>query len=111
MSNIGFDLGGSTVIEESTDTSQKICPRWKVILWNDDHHSFDFVINMIMKIFKKEIEESVLHTLEIHDTGCSVVTTCSNERAQLYLEQVSTCHEYKNGEDLGPLSCTMEPDE
>lgn len=111
MTKIGFDLGDNVAVEDDTEVDQRISPRWKVILWNDDHHSFEFVIEMITKIFKKNIGEAMIHTLEIHDNGCSVVTTCSKERGQLYLEQVSTNHEKRGDLDLGPLNCSIEADE
>jgi len=111
MSKIGFDLGGSTATEEETEVDQRIAPRWKIILHNDDHHSFEFVIMMIMEIFKKTTEQAFVHTLEIHEHDTSVLTTCSKERGQLYLEQVSTKHERRGDTDLGPLNCSLEPDE
>lgn len=111
MGKIGFDLGESVAVEEETATDNRICPRWKVILHNDDHHSFEFVIAMIIQIFKKEFEEAFVHTIQVHEQGCSVITICSKERAELYLEQVSTMHERRGKTDLGPLSCSMEADE
>ena len=111
MTKIGFDLGSDTVVEEETTVDHRISPHWNVILWNDAHHTFEFVIGMITKIFKKELEEALVHTLEIHEKGRSILTTCSKERGLLYLEQISTMHERHSDKDLGPLNCTIEPTE
>lgn len=86
-------------------TKTHLYPQWNVLLLNDDVHSFPFVIHVIMQVFRKTVEEAFSFTLGIHQTGQAILTTCSKERAELYLEQVST---FKEG-DKGALGCAMEP--
>jgi ATP-dependent Clp protease adaptor protein ClpS len=96
-----------TEIVQKSETNQKICPRWHVLLLNDDFHSMDFVVILIMNVFKKNDIEAIRIMAKIHEEGQAIVITVSKERAELYLEQVSSMHE---GE-LGPLNCTIEPAE
>ena len=105
--SIGFDLGLDEKVETDTTTKQKVSPFWKIILWNDDYHSYEFVIKMVMTIFRKTEDEAFGVAFEVDKTGSAVVATCNKERAELYLQQVSSMHEGK----LGPLNCSMEPDE
>jgi ATP-dependent Clp protease adaptor protein ClpS len=105
--SIGFDLGLDEEVATETNTDQKIAPFWKVLLWNDDYHSYEFVIKMVMKIFRKTDEEAFVVAFTVDQTGSAVVATCNKERAELYLQQVASMHEGK----LGPLNCSMEPDE
>ena len=38
-------------VDEPTDTKSKRQPPYHVILWNDDDHSYEYVIVMLMKVF------------------------------------------------------------
>jgi ATP-dependent Clp protease adaptor protein ClpS len=94
-------------IFEKVETNQKICPRWHTFLLNDDYHSMDFVILLIINVFKKSLPEALKFTVTIHNEGQAILATTSKERAELYLEQVAGMRE---GE-LGPVGCTIEPAE
>ncbi len=56
--------------ETTTDTLSAKC-----ILFNDDWHTFDEVINQIMKATKCSQEKAERHTMEVHFNGKSVVYT------------------------------------
>ena len=94
-------------IEQRTIVSNKICPNWNVIFLNDDVHSFEFVIFVICTVFRKELEDAYRITKSIHETGQEIVTTCSKERAELYLEQVAGIKEGPKG----AIGCVIEPAE
>ncbi len=44
-------------------------PQYKVILFNDDVTTMDFVVEILMDIFKKSFEEASAVMLEVHNTG------------------------------------------
>ncbi len=48
---------------------------FKVILFNDDWHTFDEVIMQLIKAIKCTFEEAKLYTLEAHFNGKAVVFT------------------------------------
>ncbi len=62
---------GSPEIEE--DVSIKLA--YKVILFNDDWHSFDEVINQIIKAIQCSYDKATSLTLQVHLQGKSVVFT------------------------------------
>ena len=45
---------------------------WKVIFLNDDHTPMEFVIELLMGIFKHDEHKARDTTLEIHETGAAV---------------------------------------
>lgn len=53
--------------------------RWKVILLNDDHTPMEFVISILMDIFKHNAESADHITMQVHETGSGVAGIYSFE--------------------------------
>lgn len=87
----------------------RLLPPYNVILLNDDHHSMEFVIMVLTKVFSYPVERCFELMMTAHTEGRSVVWTGSKEVAELKVEQVRTFHEKRGERDLGPLGCDMEP--
>jgi len=94
---------------EETKTRRQ--PPYHVILLNDDHHSMEFVIEVLIKVLGCPIERAVQLMLEAHTSGRAVIWTGAREVAELKAEQVQSCHEIRerDGAKLGPLGCYVEP--
>jgi len=94
-----------------TETAPRLLPPFNVILENDDHHSMDFVIDVLRKVLGCRHERAVQLTLQAHFTGRSIIWTGPKEVAELKAEQVQTFHEIRSsdGAKLGPLGCCIEP--
>ena len=91
-------------------TRSRRVPPYHVILENDDHHSMEFVVEVLTKALGYSAERCVQLMLQAHNTGRSVIWTGSKEVAELKAEQIQTFHEIRaGGRDLGPLGCTIEP--
>ena len=56
--------------------------RYKVILLNDDYSTFDFVVDILMSIFKKSKDEAIALTMKIDQEGSAVVGVYSHEIAE-----------------------------
>ena len=86
-------------------------PPFNVILENDDHHSFEFVTEVLIKAlgYNKERASQLVHQADT--SGRAVVWTGSKEVAELKVDQIRTFHEVreKDGAKLGPVSCSIEP--
>ncbi len=85
--------------------STRLAPRWKVILHNDEVTTFDFVIDLLITLFRKPHVEAARLTYEVHRSGSALVVVTSFERAELYLEQVRSLARPRGF----PLVATMEP--
>ncbi len=95
---------------ETTEQTRRL-PPYHVILLNDDHHSMEFVVAVLMKVFGFPIERAFELMLEAHTNGRSVLWTGPKEVAELKAEQVQTFHETRERDSaqLGPLGCVIEP--
>lgn len=87
----------------------KILPPYHVILHNDDHHSMEFVIEVLQKVFGYKLEESFTLMMTAHTQGKAVVWTGAKEVAELKAEQMTSFHEQRGDRDLGPLGVSLEP--
>lgn len=92
------------VPESETEERTSHAPMWKVLLHDDDTTTMDFVVWLLQKIFHKEPEEAVRLMLEVHQTGCALVTVTNLERAELYVEQVRSLARPRGF----PLQATLE---
>ena len=96
--------------EEEEGTKTRRVPPYHVILHNDDHHSFEFVVGVLQKALGFNEQRSFLLTHTAHLEGRAVVWTGPKEVAELKADQISTFHEARaDGAKLGPLGCSIEP--
>ena len=64
-------------------------PRYAVILYNDDYHSMDYVVEALVKsVPDLTVEEAVGVMFEAHNTGSAVVIVCLLEQAELYRDRI-----------------------
>jgi ATP-dependent Clp protease adaptor protein ClpS len=93
---------------ESTRTRR--IPPYHVVLENDDHHSIEFVVDVLRKALGYAAERCVQLTMEAHHRGQAAVWTGPKEVAELKADQIRTFHEVRyDGHELGPLGCRIEP--
>jgi ATP-dependent Clp protease adaptor protein ClpS len=92
-------------------TRTRRVPPYNVILENDDDHSFEFVVGVLMKALGYTLERAMQLTAEAHSSGRSVVWTGPKEVAELKVDQIRTFHEVRQLDNvrLGPVGCCIEP--
>lgn len=96
--------------ETHEETRTRRIPPYNVILENDDHHSQQFVVEVLCKALGCATERASDLMLQAHNSGRAVVWTAPREVAELKAEQIKTFHEIRyDGRDLGPLGCVVEP--
>jgi len=95
---------------ERQQTRPKQQPRYNVILWNDDHHTYAYVIAMLMELFGHTAEQGFQMAMEVDTQGRVIVLTTTQEHAELKRDQI---HAYgKDGliaECQGSMYATIEP--
>lgn len=77
-----------TLPEEKTDIRTKRQPPYHVILLNDDDHSYQYVIHMLMVLFGHPPEKGYQLAKEVDTKGRVIVDTTSLERAELKRDQI-----------------------
>jgi ATP-dependent Clp protease adaptor protein ClpS len=94
--------------KEETGTRQ--VPPYHVILENDDHHSCDFVVDVLRKALGFSEQRAIQIMFEAHTKGRAIAWTGPKEVAELKVEQISSFHEtHRDGRKLGPVGVTIEP--
>lgn len=79
------DILEETEIEEKTPGGP-----WKVVLWDDDEHTYDYVIEMLMEICNMTVEQAFLHALEVDTEKRTIVFTGELEHAEYVHERIIT---------------------
>src|SRR5262249_18447086 len=104
-------IRASTETQTHEETKTRRIPPYHVILLNDDHHSMGFVVEVLCKVLGCSVERAAEFMLEAHTSGRAIVWTGTREVAELKAEQIQTFTEVRDadGEQLGPLGCSIEP--
>jgi len=77
---------------------------FKVLLHNDDYTSMDFVVEVLMEIFHKTLEEAEQITIQIHEKNLGVCGVYTFEIAQTKTQQVKR----RAKQNEFPLLATLE---
>jgi ATP-dependent Clp protease adaptor protein ClpS len=94
---------------ESTER-QRLTPLFNVVLLDDDDHTYEYVIEMLGKIFLLPPEVAFQHAVEVDSTGRTIVITCEREHAEFGRDQI---HGYgadpRMARSKGSMSAIVEP--
>lgn len=94
------------VVEESEgETRQAYLPLYKIIMWDDNVTTMEFVIRVLINLFSKDYSTAEQLMYEIHLQGAGHVATLPLEQAEFKVEQV---HMVAAMEEF-PFTCTIEP--
>jgi ATP-dependent Clp protease adaptor protein ClpS len=66
----------------------QLLPPHAVVVFNDDLHTFPYVIETFMKVFGYSKEKSYMLALQIHTNGRGIVWSGTKELAELKVEQI-----------------------
>jgi ATP-dependent Clp protease adaptor protein ClpS len=85
-------------------------PPYHVILWNDNDHSYAYVVAMLQKLFGHPPEKGYQLAKEVDTRGKAVVLTTTREHAELKRDQI---HAFGKDDLIdgckGSMSSTIEP--
>lgn len=94
--------------DERTETRRQ--PPYNVIIRNDEEHTFEYVIELLVKLFRHSLRTAEELTWKIHNTGRAIVFTTHKEHAELKRDQVlSYGPDPRMSISKGPLDCYIEP--
>uniref|UniRef100_UPI0040486AE3 ATP-dependent Clp protease adaptor ClpS n=1 Tax=Aliarcobacter sp. TaxID=2321116 RepID=UPI0040486AE3 len=91
-------------IELNDDLDLQEPKKYKVFLLNDDFSTMDFVIDVLVKVFRKSIDEASVIMLNIHNNGRELCGVYSHEIALTKVAQVKAMAR----EQGFPLKAVME---
>lgn len=95
----------------STGSKPKRQPRYHVVLWNDDDHTYQYVVTMLQKLFGHPPERGFQLAREVDLRGKAIVLTTTREHAELKRDQI---HGFGADKILarskGAMSASIEPE-
>lgn len=97
-----------TKAEPRTETRRQ--PPYNVVILNDEEHTFEYVIELLRKLFAHSKAAAEGLTWRIHNEGRAVVYTTHKEKAELKRDQVLAYGpDPRMAISKGPLGCYIEP--
>lgn len=88
----------------SVDIEVREPRRFRVLLHNDDYTTMEFVIDILMSIFRKSPDEAMTIMLSVHEKGLGTCGVYTEEVAETKVAQVRD-----RARKAGfPLRCSME---
>ena len=63
-------------------------PRYHVVLWNDDDHTYEYVVRMMKGLFGHAFEKGFQIAREVDRAGRAVCLTTTKEHAELKRDQI-----------------------
>src|SRR5215469_10694535 len=94
---------------EVTERDESI-PLYHVVLLDDNDHTYDYVIEMLQKIFIFTLEEAYRHAEEVDRSGRTVLITCELPQAEFARDQILAYGpDWRLQRSKGPMSAVIEP--
>ena len=88
----------------------KTLPPYNVVLLDDDDHTYEYVIEMLQKVFGHAIEKAYLMAKEVDKSGRVIVYTTHKELAELKCQQiVGFGKDVRLARSAGSMSALIEP--
>lgn len=98
------DDEGHVAIATKTRTKPKKPSQYKVLLLNDDYTPMEFVVIVLKRFFRMDMEEATRVMLHVHQKGVGVCGIFPYEVAETKVNQVMDFAR----ENQHPLQCTLE---
>jgi ATP-dependent Clp protease adaptor protein ClpS len=95
---------------EKTEEVTVHVPLYNVVLLDDDHHTYDYVIEMLGHVFGHSIDRAYQMACEVDAKGRVIVDTTHLDRAELKRDQIhSFGADWRMPQSKGGMSAEIEP--
>lgn len=95
---------------KKTARNPRRLPPYNVVLLNDDDHTYEYVIEMLRKLFGYDQSKGYLLASQVDNAGKAILITTTKEHAELKREQI---HAYgpdtRIARSAGSMSAQIEP--
>jgi ATP-dependent Clp protease adaptor protein ClpS len=89
---------------------EDLTPLWNVVLLDDDDHTYDYVIEMLVRLFFKSVEDAYRHAIEVDTHKRTVVMTCDRPAAEFARDQIHGYGpDWRMPKCKGSMSAILEP--
>src|SRR5947209_2801018 len=74
-----------SVLKQEEDEKSRL---FHVVLLDDDEHTYDYVVEMLQKLFVLPKDVAFQHAVEVDSTGRTIVITCDKPAAEFARDQI-----------------------
>jgi len=100
----------TSVPEIKKERQDQKVPLYNVVLLDDDQHTYEYVVEMLQKLFACGETDAWTHAVEVDTTGRTIVMTCELAQAEFGRDQI---HAYgadpRMPKSKGSMSAIVEP--
>lgn len=114
----GNTSGGNTATVEKAKAAPKTSPSnktdklppYNVVLLDDDHHTYAYVIEMLGKLFGYDDKKAFKMAEEVDTKGRVIVLTTHKEKAELKRDQITAYGaDFRMASSKGSMTAVIEP--
>ena len=92
------------------ETRDRQAPLYNVVLLDDAEHTYDYVIEMLEKLFALSSADAWNHAVEVDTTGRTIVITCELPAAEFGRDQIHAFGaDWRMPNSKGSMSAIVEP--
>ncbi|MEK7750376.1 MAG: ATP-dependent Clp protease adaptor ClpS [Acidobacteriota bacterium] len=89
---------------------EKFVPLYHVALLDDNDHTYDYVVEMLQRLFLLSSAQAFRHAVEVDTTGRTVVITCELPQAEFARDQIQAYGaDRRLPRSKGSMSARIEP--
>jgi ATP-dependent Clp protease adaptor protein ClpS len=89
---------------------EQLVPLYRVVLLDDNDHTYDYVIEMLQKLVIFTLDEAFRHAEEVDRNGRTVLITCELPQAEFARDQIHACGpDWRLPRSKGSMSAVVEP--
>lgn len=82
---------------------------WRVVLWDDDEHTYEYVIEMLVEVCQMDTEKAFRHAVEVDTEKKTVVFSGEFEHAEHVQEMILTYGpDPRMKKSKGSMTATLE---
>ncbi len=109
MVNVGMAKPTLVPEKEAIDREERT-PFYRVVLLDDDDHTYDYVIEMLQKLFIFSQEQAFRHAVEVDTYGRTILITCELPQAEFARDQIHAYGpDWRMPRSQGSMSAVLEP--
>lgn len=103
-------MGTQTLSEAEVRRRDRLAPLYNVVLLDDDKHTYDYVVEMLTRLFLFSEAEAFARAVEVDTTGRTVVITCELAEAEFARDQIQAYGpDWRIPDCEGSMTAIIEP--
>src|ERR1041385_5983502 len=100
----------SVAPDTETVERDQLVPLYRVVLLDDNDHTYDYVIEMLQRIFIFSLDQAYRHAEEVDRAGRTVLITCELGEAEFARDQIHAYgRDWRLERSRGSMLAVVEP--